>query len=104
MFDSVNQSEKRMEIRYSAKDAARLVGHCRNVEDARYLIENSAVIGAIDGLLTRGGGFGADPAAIHAELARKGPPSVSLAEVEHALDWLAAVGRLRARPSSAGGD
>lgn len=93
-----------MEIRYSAKDAARLVGHCRNVDDARYLIENSAVLGAIDALLARGGGFGADPVAIQAELARNGPPSVSLAEVERALDWLAAVGRLRTRFSPGGGD
>lgn len=81
-----------MSNRYSAEHARKLVGRCRNLDDARFLIENSALLGPLHALLASQNGNAVPPATLRHTLEHETAIEVSDEDVIRCRDWLGAIG------------
>ena len=81
-----------MAEKFSAEHAERLIGHCQNVDQARYLIENSAVLGPIHQILSEPDAKQCSENELLRRYCQATGEKKYLDEFRHYLDWFRDVG------------
>ncbi|MFO0948781.1 MAG: hypothetical protein U1D30_23135 [Planctomycetota bacterium] len=84
-----------MRDRYSAEHARKLVHFCRNLDDARFLIDHSSLLGPLQRMLECQNGNTASLDILRRELEDKTKIPISPEELQELMTWLHAVGAVR---------
>ncbi|QDU60640.1 hypothetical protein Pan216_14870 [Planctomycetes bacterium Pan216] len=77
---------------FSAEEAAKLIIHCQNVEQARYLIEHAAILGPIHDVLTEQGAQERSDNALMLRYREATGRKMFLDDFRRYLDWFREVG------------